>query len=247
MADQLFTEPKAGEIDPSKNYMEDLVGDGKKFATPEELAKGKVQSDLFITTLQGELEELREELQKRLTMEEFMDRMKNVEPNPSNPPVPAAGETIPAPQPELPDIETLVNKQLQAKEKELAEATNVASVRNALQAAWGPTYEAELALRTEKMGYTQDFISTLAKEKPDAVLKLLDVTEAPREQFLSPPTSQLNSTANETAMSATGAKPRSYYVKLKQTDPATYFSKENKAKMHRDSTKLGEAFFDVDE
>lgn len=41
---------------------DDLVGEGKKFATVDDLAKGKAESDAFINRLQEELKGLRDEL-----------------------------------------------------------------------------------------------------------------------------------------------------------------------------------------
>ena len=53
----------------------DLVGEGKKFATVEDLAKGKQESDRFIEQLQGELSGLREDLGKRMTSEQVLEEI----------------------------------------------------------------------------------------------------------------------------------------------------------------------------
>src|SRR5688572_4833757 len=44
----------------TESVLAELVGEGKKFATPEDLAKGKKESDAFIATLTRETKELRE-------------------------------------------------------------------------------------------------------------------------------------------------------------------------------------------
>ena len=41
-------------IDPEKDYTAELVGEGKKFKDNKELARSKVESDLFISHLQKE-------------------------------------------------------------------------------------------------------------------------------------------------------------------------------------------------
>ena len=38
-------------VDPNKNYLTELVGDGKKFKTQEELARGKYESDLYLSLI----------------------------------------------------------------------------------------------------------------------------------------------------------------------------------------------------
>ena len=54
---------------------EDLVGEGKKFKTIDDLAKGKAQADTHITNLEKELAELRQDLSARLTVEDFVSRV----------------------------------------------------------------------------------------------------------------------------------------------------------------------------
>src|SRR5690242_15072647 len=79
-------EPVIGE-DPNADPLELLVGEGKKFKTPQDLAKGKMESDKFIVQLQKEQAALREELNKRLSVEEFVEKMnKAPAPSASTPP-----------------------------------------------------------------------------------------------------------------------------------------------------------------
>ena len=46
------------------NVLETLVGDGKKFKTPEDLAKGKVEADAFIETLKNQIGLMKQEMEK---------------------------------------------------------------------------------------------------------------------------------------------------------------------------------------
>lgn len=63
---------KATQTDPSTSYLEQLVGEGKKYSNPEELAKAYFNADGFINHLKNETGSLREELDKRMTLEELL-------------------------------------------------------------------------------------------------------------------------------------------------------------------------------
>src|SRR4029450_8159059 len=78
----LFSDESDINVDPNKNYLEELVGEGKKFKTPEDLARGKAESDSFIERLQKELHGLRNELKSRLQLEEVVDRISSASKSP---------------------------------------------------------------------------------------------------------------------------------------------------------------------
>lgn len=68
----------------SENILDQLVGEGKKFATPEDLAKGKQESDKFIAQLETEMKALREErdslsekAKEAATLQEMLDKLKS--------------------------------------------------------------------------------------------------------------------------------------------------------------------------
>ena len=62
------------------NFLEQFVGDGKKYATAEELAKGYGNADEFIETLKNEKKEVERQLvlatQDKKTVEEIMEEIK---------------------------------------------------------------------------------------------------------------------------------------------------------------------------
>jgi len=79
MADQPDT---IDTIDPSKNYLAELVGEGKKFKTQEDLARGKAESDAYIKILEKRSDELRNDYLKlrddyssRAKLEEVVDQL----------------------------------------------------------------------------------------------------------------------------------------------------------------------------
>lgn len=72
MSNDIFTEPTAETkpVTPAVVTVNDLVGEGKKFASVDDLAKAKATSDAFIQQLQEELKGLREAVIKQNNAEE---------------------------------------------------------------------------------------------------------------------------------------------------------------------------------
>ena len=50
--EDLFQTNTTLEFDPNSNYVEQLVGEGKKFTDPNKLAFGKLQADQHIERIQ---------------------------------------------------------------------------------------------------------------------------------------------------------------------------------------------------
>jgi hypothetical protein len=45
------TQETSGNVDPNVNYLEELVGEGKKFKSVDDLARGKYEADQYINTV----------------------------------------------------------------------------------------------------------------------------------------------------------------------------------------------------
>jgi hypothetical protein len=121
------------------NPLEALVGEGKKFKTAEDLARGKLEADNFVKQLQTELATLREDLNGRIKLEEFMDRLEktptatangNSQNTTSN--EPGAGATS---QPPL-NVITKEDVAPAIREREATEKANVRHVAEALRSAF---------------------------------------------------------------------------------------------------------------
>ena len=72
-------------FDSTKDYLKELVGEGKKFKTVEDLAKGKAESDAFISSVTRENKELRdsykkaiEEVNSRTRLEDLVTKLSTM-------------------------------------------------------------------------------------------------------------------------------------------------------------------------
>ena len=79
----------------TNSFLDQLVGEGKKFANIEDLAKGKLNSDEHIDKLENENQRLRQELDTRMTAEEVLAEIRKPEANLQPQAQPSGGDTAP--------------------------------------------------------------------------------------------------------------------------------------------------------
>lgn len=218
--DDIFA-PDPFAIDPSKNYLEELVGEGKKFNSPEELARGKAESDAFINQLQMEQEQLRNELKTRLNLEQFLNDLKTVVPKPNNDDSQGHRE-----QPEdksvMSDEELAarVRQQLMNMKGQETAATNIASFSQAVQSAYGPNAATKLRSQAAEVGMSVDDLKAMAARSPKAALKLIGVGEQKVvDTFNPPPRSQ-----GMSLPAGNVKRGKAYYDEIYRKSPNEFFT-----------------------
>ncbi len=156
----------------------------QKFKTLEDLAKGYSASQDFISTLKTEktsIETQAQELAGKLkTQEELQELLK-----PTTPPQPEVSPVV-ADVPSTEDIAAKVMETLSQQETMKVQATNVATVKEAMKNAFGADANAKLEELTAAKGLDKATATTLAQSSPTAFLELLGVEgKAPQTQVTS--------------------------------------------------------------
>lgn len=247
----LFENEGSGEpiIDESRDWVSEYVGEGKKFKDVADLAKGKAHSDAFITRLQKEMEGLRNELNTRLKLEEFMDRMNSQNSSGASHSTQTDGQGsqldgTASNAASVPDIEKLIEERLAMKEAELKEKQNIETARNRLQEAFGENYSQELEARTQQLGLTKEFVSGLARTQPKALFALLGLEGTQpkkQEENIFAPRGSVNTSGLSSGNTA--EKNWAYYEKMRKQNPGVYWSTQVQNEIHRQASKLGERFY----
>jgi len=227
------------DIDPDKDYLEEFVGEGKKYKDEKELAKSKAFGDLHIKRLEEENRFLREQTAKNKTLEEFVDQLSRTKAasdedddttnNRSNQDVL-----------NLQQLETVFDKRLDQYEVKRQRSANAELVKSELTKVYGKNYVPKLDSVAQELGLTREEMSELAQNRPQLFLKTVLPAKQVDEDFV-PPVSSIN------AKSSLGQTKRTqqYYKDLKNKDFKTWSSAKTQIQMHDDALKLGEAFFDV--
>lgn len=238
MADLFSKTPTLPEIiDPNADHYTTLVGEGKKYRDNSALAFAALKKDEHIRNLEREQEELRKELEKRLTMEDFVDKMKT--------------STSQAPQPRTPsnadqqiqservdnsikpeDIAKLVDEKLQDRLRQNEEKENLLKVKQELMKHWGNDYQAKLKIAAQQLDVSEGFIDNLGKTHPDALLRLLEIRESKNSEYVAPPRSGNAPVLNSDPKNL-GERDWKYFEKLRKESPSTYFSRKVQSEIHR--------------
>lgn len=226
-------------LDENKNYYVELVGDGKKFKTNEDLAYGKAQSDAYIKILERQLddlkldyEDMRIEASSRARVEDLVKNLNN-RPEVTNP-----TETFNKPEINMNEIESLVSKKIQESEVQKKQQENLNMVKAKLSERFGDNLESHL----KEVGLTGESAAQLAKINPQLVLKALGVDKLPEPGFQAPPRNTSNNTMNKAAPQRTWT----YYQELFKANPQLKYDSKTNVQMQKDYISLGETFEDGD-
>lgn len=243
-------------IDPNKNYLEDLVGEGRKFKTVEDLARGKAESDAFINSLLREKAEVLEELNKRLTVEDLLDKLEkrngqgdvtntNGLFNTSGQNQTEGSQNPDGNQLDLEKIKEAIKADMIAEQKRQQAQQNLAQVQEKLLEMYGTEAQSVLNTKAQELGVSLDRLKEIASESPKMFLATLgQPTQRQREDVFAPP-NRVNSTAINSQETYGEYKPLSYWQKLKNTDRKKYFDPKTSIEMHKHALKLGDKFFDL--
>jgi len=247
--DDLFANPELDEphIDPNKSYLEDLVGEGKKFRDAESLAKGKAYADAMIDMqnkrfddLSAEYRKLREESMAKASLEEMINQISQQRSAPEANTQPKAEIQQPTIDPN--ELEVLVEKKIQASEKNRRETTNANMVKSKLKETWGPSYANVLREKTEALGLSDAFVNGLAKENPEALYRVVGLNQPTKDPYQAPPENR--SRGSQFTPSAPKARTWAYYQDLKAKDPLAWMNPNVGAQMAKDAAEQGDAFYD---
>lgn len=265
MTESIFTTPNSdAPVTPEVSYVEALVGPGKKYKDLETLAKSVVDKDTFIETLKTENKQAREEINKRLTLEAFLEKTAPQAHTPSStsnqPSTPAVVEREeirePAPRSNAettgirPDqLQAMMKEVIAAENTKNTRAMNIETARVELEKTWGSNYVSQLQIKAKELGVPTEFLDDMAARAPKAFLALVGAEGNKNThidtQSINPPVSGRQSTFVETnsVEQIEGTKTSAYYDRLRQTNPKEYFSSRVQVQRHADALKLGNKFF----
>lgn len=224
-------------VEDNKDYLAELVGDGKKFKTVEELAKGKAESDRYIAQLTTQLDEARTEVQKRIALEDLktaiLERDNNNPPNSQNPPQNVVDKV------DADSIDELIQKKLTEREATQSRTANEKLVTDKLNTTWGDNAQAELRKAAQSLGMTLKELQEIGQRSPEALFKMIGVGNLPVPNGGVVPRSGERFSSDNPS----GERNKVYYDKLKMSDPKLYWDKRTQIQLNKDAMRLKERFY----
>lgn len=226
--------------DTNKDYLAELVGEGKKYSDPNELAKGAVFKDQHITRLEREAAEMRETI-KTLSatkrMEELLDQMKALR---DAPPAPSNVDN----QDREPTSKSVgltpedVTKIVEQREDEGRRKANSATVRNRLVQEFGADYVQKVKEQAAKLGLPVEYLDQTAQNSPNAFYQLMGISPQPRLPENDNPHAPPRSTTTKNFSPNSQEKNWAYYENMRKTDPARYHTISVQNEMERQAQKF---------
>lgn len=249
----LFQQTQNNEptIDENKNYLEELVGEGRKFKDVEALAKGKHYSDAMIKVMERQLDDLRAENERNRTellattrLQELIDQARSSPQNPVTP-NPNVNDNEKSGL-KMEDIESLFSNKLQEHENAKRERENFNTVQNKLKEKYGENFHTHLIEHQKTLGLTAEEINSMARRQPQVLIKAFGL-DAPAQQnnlFQAPPRS--NQRNDNFAPRGEVKRTWSYYQEMKKKNPGLFHDPQTNIQMQQDYIALGAAFEDGD-
>lgn len=213
--------------DTAEPTVDQLVGEGKKYATVDDLAKAYANADMFIGQLKTETEGLRTELTQRVAAEELFNRIvaAKQEPSPSvaapreDPPV---GDTN-----QQPDLAQVVREQLLAVESERTAKQNADTVTNRMLQEFGDEAKANqvIVTKAQELGVSIEFLQDVAIKSPAAFFQTIGLNAT---QTAAPSVSRgdVNTAAlgRNTSTGASTFGTKEYFDAMRRDTPTKYWT-----------------------
>lgn len=241
------------QLDPNKDYLQELIGPGGKFHDPDEkvalqkLARGKVESDSYVPILTSRLDALRDDYLKLKneaatgqTLKEMLDQYSEKVKFTSSE-QPKANEMQMTPSYDPKEVESLVSNKILQHEQKVKEDANFNLVKAKLTEAYGDNYKNIVSKQSQELGLTDEEVNSLARKNPKLFIKTFDL-DAPKnsETFQSPIASQRR---NDNFAPRTEKRNWAYYEEMRVKDPTKYHSPKIAIQMQDDAIALREDFY----
>jgi hypothetical protein len=215
--------------------------------TKEELLEAKINSDLYIKTLERQKDELvshstrlNDDLQARENLQALIDRLNKVETQTPSAPTGLEEREL---APKIEDIEKIVASKIEENKLREIETRNFNTVQSKLADRFGANTANVLNEQANALGLSKEDVNALARKSPEAFFRIMGLNDQPRETFQSPTTSSMRP-----GMFAPKNEKRTWawYQDLKRKDFKAWSDPKTQLQMHRDAEVLGPAFEDGD-
>ena len=170
VADPVIAAPAPAFVVPDS--VQDLIGEGKKYANPEEALKSITFAQGHIEKLEDEMASLREQVAKGKALDEVLDALKDQEVDKT------LSEPTPAPQVDPNTLDALIDQHLQAKEVQATVSANTKTVVDKFIEVYGDKENAikEYTQRASDLSLSVEYLNNLAGTSPKAVFELCGLT-----------------------------------------------------------------------
>lgn len=219
MPEDIFN-PEGGTPPSNEAFLEQYVGEGKKFKDVNELAKAYANADKFIPELKQDLQTTREfiaEELKKIAVRNAEPPAPNVETG-GNQPAPVA-----PPKDEGEDLDTRIAKALELRDTQSRFQKNASIVQDVLVEQLGSVVKAAEAVvsKAQELGLQPSEMKELAAKSPKAFLATMGLSDT-RPMSSSTPASSADVRIDNINNGEPKANTYAFYEKLRKSNPSLY-------------------------
>lgn len=204
-----------------------LVGEGKKYKTLDDLAKGYINADGFIEQLKAENRELKEKATAAKTVDDVLQRLNQQQTTQEGDPSPAPTKGV-----DVAELSKLVEATVTGLETQKQRRSNMLKADAKMKEVFGEKAGekfAEVAATPE----LQKIYTELASVDPDKFISLF-VGDVPKNTGVGAG-GTVNTTVNYSSANPAGRLQqfgtKEYFDNIRRTDPKTYYSTDFQLKM----------------
>ena len=235
--------PNAPDLITEK-FLENLVGEGKKFTDAESLAKGKYEADVHVSNLERQIVELREDIDQGAKLTELMELVR--EQNKPAPKDPDKSPVVPSDtssgQMTEEELKALIATHVSERDKQSLEARNLAEAETALTKKFGEGAGRVLNDRAATLGMTVDELRVVAGKNPKAFSRLIGMDSDNQNTDTG---TLLGGAQRSEGGEIKGANTQNsaFYNELRKKNKAAYYMPKIQMQMMKDAESMGEAFY----
>jgi hypothetical protein len=243
MTDVFDPNPENTDAQPSGDQAQagdplaELVGEGKKFASASDLAKGKLEADAFIEQLKQEQKELRSDLERANAKAMVTDTVKDLMSNQEG------KDTANQPDPFTPDqLNKLVDERLkldraEQNSKANRETANAAVLKHfSNDAAKAKAFIAEEA---QRLSMSPSQLADISADSPAAFLRLVGINQPSAN-----PGTSFDTVVNPDAGAGDSTvRDNSYYQQKRKELGHRFYEADIQQQRMRDRAALGDRFY----
>ena len=221
------------------NIFDQIVGEGKKFADPESLARGKVEADRTIEDRNRELSEYRQEMAR---LREELELTKSQIRAPTQATDPSRDTTQPVEEPI--DLATRIREELERRTEEDKKTQNLNEAVAKLNTLYGEKAGEVLRTKAQELGVPVQWLKDQAAASPKAFYATLGLDDHTTSN-VSTVRGDVNTERLADIQTSTAVKSGTYkwYDALRKENPKQYFTAEVQNRMFADAKRLGDAFY----
>lgn len=227
---------------PPKDLLSELVGEGKKYKTVEDLARSRLEADIHIQRIEGENKEYRDKLASAKTVEDVLEAVKarsaSADDNPDkNNEMPPAKASLTADE-----VAKIVAEQVSGIRTREVKETNKARANAKMVELFGEKAK-DVYLKEAPTPDLQAVYGQLAETNPDKFIELMTRGRADTHQNLDVGGDKNAMALNMNQGGRIEPGTQAFYAKLRKEKPSDYYSAAVQLQMHRDALSNPDKYF----